>query len=268
MKRKIKLIASDLDGTLLHRDKTLSPYTQSVLKQCRGQGVLLFAVTARPPRALADVIPGLETDGAVCHNGAVAVLHGEIVWEQGIDPDIVQTLTRRILTKFPHAPLAEETGGELYANFNAAEIWPGAPYIFTDYSTFPDNPSEKLIVELSAPGDAAALRKIVPEGLSVVVSENRIAMIQPDRVEKGRALEAVCQKLGIPPAETVGFGDDWNDIPLLRACGTGVAMANALPEVKAAADCTCGSNEEDGVAHWLEEHLLRHGKSDPGSPQE
>ena len=68
MEQQIRLIASDLDGTLLRDDRTLSSYTRSVLKRCRTAGILFFAVTARPPRALESAIPGLEYDGAICHN--------------------------------------------------------------------------------------------------------------------------------------------------------------------------------------------------------
>lgn len=97
---------------------------------------------------------------------------------------------------------------------------------------------------------------MVPESLSVVVSENRIAMIQPKDVDKGKALEALWQRLGLSASQAVGFGDDWNDLSLLHACGTGIAVENALPAVKAAADGVCPSNREDGVAQWLEDHLL------------
>lgn len=256
MEQKIKLIASDLDGTLLRDDRTLSHYTRSVLKRCRASGVLFFAVTARPPRALESVIPGLEYDGAICHNGAVAIFNKEIVWEQGIEPALTAELSRRLLTELPGTQLAAEIGGELYANFRATDIWTDTPYLTTDFASLPDRPSEKLIVVLSVPEEAAALERMVPDSLSVVVSENRIAMIQPKGVEKGKALKAMWRLLSLSAFQTVGFGDDWNDISLLRACGTGIAVENALPEVKSAADGACLSNREDGVARWLEEHLL------------
>ena len=256
MEQQIRLIASDLDGTLLRDDRTLSSYTRSVLKRCRTAGILFFAVTARPPRALESAIPGLEYDGAICHNGAVAILNNEIVWEQGIEPALTAELIRRLLAEFPGIQLAAEIGGDLYANFRATDIWPGAPYLLTDYASLPDRPSEKWIVALSAPEEAAVLERMVPESLSVVVSENRITMIQPKDVDKGKALEALWQRLGLSASQAVGFGDDWNDLSLLHACGTGIAVENALPAVKAAADGVCPSNREDGVAQWLEDHLL------------
>ena len=72
---------------------------------------------------------------------------------------------------------------------------------------------------------------------------------------KGRALESLCALLGVDPAETIAFGDGSNDISLLRAAGCGVAMANAEPAVKAAADRVTRTNDESGVAMVLEEYL-------------
>lgn len=256
MKDEIKLIASDLDGTLLRNGKTLSPYTLSVLERCRSCGIIFLAATARPPRALEAVIPGLDYDGAICHNGGVAVLHGKVIWEQGITSQTAAALAQRILEQLPGARLSAEIAGELYANFDAASIWPGCPYWETDFSSLPDKPAEKLIVEVESKEQVRSLERLLPEELYPQVSENRVVMIQPKGVEKGKALLELCRRLSISPAQTVGFGDDFNDISLLDACGTGVAVENALSEVKAASDCVCLSNEEDGPAHWLEQHLL------------
>lgn len=254
--RQIKLIASDLDGTLLRNDKTLSLRTRAVLARCRERGILFFAATARPPRVLESRIDGLFYDGALCHNGGIVTWGGEIIWEQGIPPETAGTLARRILGEFPGIRFSAEIGGELYANFDCGVLWPGAPFILTDFSSFPDKPAEKLIAELAFPGITDQITALLPEELSAQVSENSIVMVQPKGVEKGKALRAVCERLGISLSETVAFGDDWNDISLLQAAGTGVAVENALPEVKNAADEICGSNEEDGPAKWMESHIL------------
>lgn len=253
---QIKLIASDLDRTLLRNDKSLSPYTRAVLARCREKGLLFFVATARPPRALERLIQGLSYDGALCHNGGVATLGGEIVWEQGIPPETAGALARRILRELPGIRLSAEIGGELFANFDGSELWPGVPFTLTDFSSLPEKPAEKLIVSLDFPGVEETVPALLPEELYCQVSDNKIIMIQPKGVEKGRALQAVCERLGLSPAGTVAFGDDWNDISLLKAAGIGVAVENALPEVKEAADELCGSNEVDGPARWLEEHLL------------
>ena len=73
---------------------------------------------------------------------------------------------------------------------------------------------------------------------------------------KDNAIKALSSKLNIPLEQIVSFGDDFNDIGMLQVSGTGVAMANAIPEVKHAADQTCKSNNEDGVAHWIIQNIL------------
>lgn len=257
MSNQIKLIASDLDRTLLREDKTLSPFTQEVLARCRQRGILFFPVTARPPRSLENWISGLSYDGALCHNGGVALLRGEVIWEQGIAPDMALELLQTLKRECPGATLSAEIGGELYANFDPGVLWKNIPYHLTDFSSLPERPSEKLMVGLESTEQLEVVKALLPDELYAQVSDNTLIMIQPRIVDKGSGLLAACERLGILPEETVGFGDDWNDIPLLTASGIGVAVENALPEVKAVAKEICASNEADGVAHWLEEHLLR-----------
>ena len=73
---------------------------------------------------------------------------------------------------------------------------------------------------------------------------------------KEKAIEALCSHLKISPEEIVAFGDDFNDIGMLELCGKGIAMKNAIPEVQQIADEVCLSNEEDGLANWIEANLL------------
>jgi hydroxymethylpyrimidine pyrophosphatase-like HAD family hydrolase len=74
---------------------------------------------------------------------------------------------------------------------------------------------------------------------------------------KEKAIEALCTYLKISVSQVVAFGDDFNDIGMLTLCGTGVAMGNAIEEVKQIANEICSANEEDGLAHWLEEHIVK-----------
>ncbi len=254
--QKIQVIFSDLDRTLLRDDKTLSPFTLGILARCRARGIRFVPATARPPRSLENELAGLNWDGAICHNGGVALLDGRIIWEQGIAPQTAGPLLRALTVRFPQHGLSAEIAGQLYANFDASRLWPGVASTPTDFSELPALPCEKLLIELHSPADAAALKALLPETLALTVAEGTLGMIQPRGVEKGRAALALCKRLGVPPAETAAFGDDLNDIPLLRACGVGVAVENALPAVKAAADAVCGSNQEDGPARWLAEHIL------------
>jgi len=254
--KRLRLIACDLDRTLLREDKTLSPYTLSVLERCRALGILFVPATARPPRTLEGLIPSLTYDGALCHNGGVALFGGKIMWEQGIASDLAARLLLQFQEEFPGTTISAEMGGELYANFPAETIWKDIAYHRSDFSNLPGCPAEKLILGLTAPEQVQRVEALLPPELYAQVAENTILTIQPRGVNKGAGLFALCEKLSISPEETVSFGDDWNDIPLLQTSGTGVAVENALPEVKAIANEVCASNEADGPAHWLEERLF------------
>lgn len=78
----------------------------------------------------------------------------------------------------------------------------------------------------------------------------------PQGTGKTAAIEALVRMLGISLSDTAAFGDDSNDVDMLRLCGTGVAVANAVEEARAAADCITASNDDDGVALWIERSIL------------
>ena len=80
--------------------------------------------------------------------------------------------------------------------------------------------------------------------------------IKSKKAAKQYAITEVCTQLGIKISEVVAFGDDYNDVGMLRECGVGVAVANAIDEAKTAADYICDTNDNDGVAKWLEENVL------------
>ena len=99
------------------------------------------------------------------------------------------------------------------------------------------------------------IREFLPESLAVVQTAPFYLEIIPSVINKGQGVLATCRALGIDPVETVAFGDAENDIPMLRAAGIGVAMGNAAARVKAAADEITKSNNEDGIACWLEDRV-------------
>jgi len=81
-------------------------------------------------------------------------------------------------------------------------------------------------------------------------------MVMNKNARKRNAIKEIANHFGVTLAETAAFGDDYNDIEMLQDCGIGVAVANAIDETKAAADLICDTNENDGVAKWIEENIL------------
>jgi len=252
----IRLVATDLDGTLLRSDKTVSAYTVGVIERMRKAGVLFVAATARPVRSVEAMLPGLAFDALICHNGAVIRSGEKRIGGYGIEnPDAV---VRALLDALPQSRISVESDEILYANYPADETWPGIEYVFTrDFSELCGRISDKIIVEADSQEKVDAIGALLPQSCYAQLCENRLALCMHKEASKPLALKQTAALFGIGMEQIACFGDDHNDISMLRACGRGVAVANAIDEVKQAADEILAlTNDQDGVACWIEENLL------------
>lgn len=251
----IKMVVTDLDRTLLKDDKTISDYTAGVLEGLRRRGILFAIATARPVRAVRDWLGFLRFDAAVYHNGAVIMAGGELLKKFGIEKP--REVVQRILAERPECKISVEAMDRLYSNMDAEELWPGAEYVRTeDFHQVEGLVADKLLINAGSVQELEEWEKYVPEGAYLQLSENTVAMMMNGQATKPNGIRLLCEHYEISLEEVAAFGDDYNDMEMLRACGTGIAVANALPEVKAVAGGVCPSNEEDGVARWLEENII------------
>ena len=250
----IRMLVTDLDGTYLRNDKTVSEYTLAVTEAARKKGVLFAVATARPIRSVVEWLPFVKFDVGIFHNGAVIRTPDGDIGGMGVDgPDVI---ARNILAALPEACISIESEDKLYCNFDSNRIWPGAEFTFTqDFGCMAGRIADKMIVEARSAEDVARFSRFIPDYAYAVLSENRIAMIMNKKATKLNAIRAVADKYGIAMEDVAAFGDDYNDIDMLKGCGIGVAVANALDEVKQAADEVCGSNMDDGVAMWIERRI-------------
>lgn len=144
----------------------------------------------------------------------------------------------------------------MYSNFNAEEIWHGIDYIKTvDFKELKSAYAEKIIVDAHSTEDMNTLMKYITNDLYLLPSENRLITIHNTQSTKMNGIRTLAERYNISPSQIVAFGDDYNDIEMLKSCGIGVAVENALSEVKKAAKEITESNEHDGVAKWLERFL-------------
>ncbi len=255
----IRLIVSDMDRTLLREDKSVSPYTVSVLQACREKGILFAVATARPIRAMTEYLPLLEPDAVLYHNGAVIHQVGCAPVHCGISFPDAQRFLIEYHHAFPEAWISVEMNDHLYANFNAESLWPGVLFSKTDFSDLPITEADKIIVRASSHEDLLSIREWLSKELYVHLSEETVGMIMHEKATKQAGVAHLCNVFGIPPEQVISFGDDHNDVEMLRFCGMGVAVRNAIEEAIHAADDVCGSNEEDGPARWLKTRLLQSG---------
>lgn len=259
------LVAVDLDGTLLRTDGTVSDRTVAALRLAESAGARVALVTGRPARfvvPLAARTGGHET--VICSNGA-------LVWDlsaqqpvvvRGIEPAVVIQLGGLIRGRVPEVLFAVEQA----RGISREPGWPTLdPRNDTGARTGPlaliaDATVVKLLIRGARGTDGEQLRRtvaaVVGDRLELTRSvPGSIPLLEASApgVHKGTALAEFAGSLGIAPAAVVAFGDMPNDTAMLAWAGTGVAMGNADPSVRAVADRVTATNDEDGVAMVLED---------------
>ena len=253
---RVKMIATDLDGTLLRDDKTVSEYTASVFRRCSETGIKIVFATARPLRTVKIMNIDIKRDAVIYHNGAVIEIDGTVCFRRGIPHETAKMLLLRAADEFKDMKISVEIDDSLYSNFDVANVWPGEFSVLSDFKDLPKTPADKIIFGTAEGRLIEKIKKMLPDGLHTIVSENRLLMVMNDEACKSKAVVKIAEHYGVSLEETVAFGDDSNDINMLKYCANGVAVENAIDEAKAAAKFICGSNEDDGVAKWIEERVL------------
>lgn len=256
MANEKKMIVTDLDGTLLKNDKTISKNTIEAINELRMRGHKFVIATARPLRAAKKFLESVETDAGIYHNGALIYKLGEKM--DGFQIDSVKKLVDQVLNKYPKASIAVESDDVLYSNFNVEHLWPGTDYIITaaDFAELEGKKADKVIIEVSSMEDMERYKEFLSDDLYIQLSENKIGMIMKKNATKSNGIIFLAQSYGINIDDVICFGDDYNDIDMLTLCGTGICMANGVQKAKDAAAVLCDTNENDGVAKWIKENIL------------
>ena len=257
-----QLVATDLDGTLLRSDGTVSARTRAALRRVAAAGAEVVFVTARPYRYLgfAGLDAGLAAT-AVCANGAIVydVAAAAVVEARELPRPLARTVAEALAAALPGVGFAVETGhlvryepafGKRFAGDteipvpSLADLWRLA------------DPITKLLV-CSTGGDVDRMLAVAAEvvrDLAEVTHSGGAGLLEISApgVTKAGTLAALCAARGIAPSEVVAFGDMPNDLTILTWAGTAYAMGNAHPAVRAAVPRHTASNDDDGVARVLE----------------
>jgi Cof subfamily protein (haloacid dehalogenase superfamily) len=255
-----RLVATDIDGTLIHDDGTLSKRTLGVLQALP---VPLVLVTGRPVRWLRQLYDQMpEPVPAICANGAVVYDPDtdEILRADPLSVDLLLDVTKRLREAVPDVALAVEV--EDGRSFWYEEAWPlhwdgehNAVRVLTTPEELTSVPAVKLLAR-SAVHEPGAFYELVSRALAGVAetthsSSSALVEISATGVTKAAGLAWLCEREGIRASEVIAFGDMPNDIPMLTWAGHSVAMGNAHPAVLAVADEVGRTNDEDGVARFL-----------------
>jgi len=256
-----RLVATDLDGTLLHTDGTVTARTRAALDAVEGQGVTVVFVTGRPIRWMAELWQHVGDHGlAICSNGGIVfdVPSHEVRIARPIPVPVGLEVATLLHDEVPGTAFAvERTDGF------------GKEPTFMERYPLPEGMQVGEIQEILDRGTVKMLARhedMEPEAFWAVTEKlvghlvtttwsslGALVEISADGVTKASTLALLCEELGIKPVDVVAFGDMPNDLAMLEWAGTSYAMANAHPTVLELADRRAPDHDDDGVAAVLEE---------------
>ncbi len=264
--RRARLLALDVDGTLLTDELHITPATREAVRQVISQGVQVVLASARGPKALYSIIAELEITGlAICYTGALTC---RLYPDQHIAAEVVNEQRMSLSSARLVLSNAQELG--ISIGWFTGELWyiPGwdlalhhesmitgvTPIVDTDLMIFNEAPHklQAIVGETALLPRLNALASMLPSDCVGQFSYETYLEIIHRGVDKATALLALGQQLGIVPSEMVAIGDMDNDVAMLHMAGLGIAMGNAPVNVQAEADWVTDTNNQDGVAVAIE----------------
>jgi len=269
----IKLVAIDLDETLLRSDLTISGHTRAVLQEVRARGVAVTISTGRMFRSAQPFAEQLGFDVPLITYGGALIKNarsGEVLYYRPLETEVARQVIRfgRERGVQINYYLLNGTEDDLYAelitrwggNYNSFAKVP--LYQVADLETLLDtgNPLKLLLIEDEPVVDGLLLELRGQIGGQAHLAKSKPRFLEVDHPEatKGRALHELADWLQVDRSQVMAIGDNFNDLEMLEYAGLGIAVANAPAEVQACADYVTASNNEDGVALALERFVLGH----------
>ena len=273
--RNYDILFLDMDGTVLNSRNEASERTRKALKAAQDAGVKLVVATGRTLKIVPALVHELGFDYAAVSNGASIydLRTGERVYHHDFNLEAAREMCRVLVEECDFIEFYADGGIMLsrasYERIGKRPIPPWHMKFFAENKVRIWD-SEEAYVAAGAPGlekvalvnyDEQVLKRIrsrlEPTGLfSITASIAGALEINDKGCGKGVALRDICQRLGVDIARSAAIGDSQNDLSMIEAAGCGVAMGNAFQEVKDRADDITASNDEDGVARFIEEKVL------------
>ena len=262
-----KAIAFDLDDTLLRDDLSISDFTVQILSKLHGKGVLIIPASGRTRVSMSSFVERLNcVDQYIACNGAE-------IWS-GKDHSLLRRETFPLSTAHQiiefgrrhHCYAQTYDEGKFYFNqyCTYADAYARASSLkgefVGDLDSFVHDPCCKFLM-MDEPEKISAMleeaRQVFNGKASVTCSKPHYLEFNPPNATKAKALEVLLSGKDLSLSEVIAFGDSLNDWSMLSACGLGICVANARPELLERCDDTCPSNQEDGVARYLQKHVLQ-----------
>ncbi|MDQ7093068.1 Cof-type HAD-IIB family hydrolase [Desulfosporosinus sp. PR] len=264
----IRLVAMDLDDTLLRDDWTISPRVVKAIQKAQAQDVKVTIATGRMPVSTRPYALQLGLDvPVITYHGAMIqqVISGEILFRRVIPSKLAVEIIRDVLSRGFYAQVYLKDRvitsrfnelSEKYARISSVVIEEAD--LVSTISQEPEGVEKILLM-----AEEADLDRLVPvlkqgygEKVHLTKSKPYFLEMTDTSVNKGVALAALAERLGIAREEVMAIGDSFNDLEMISYAGVGVAMGNARQEIQAQANIVTATNQEDGVAEAIERYVL------------
>jgi Cof subfamily protein (haloacid dehalogenase superfamily) len=262
---RVRLVVSDVDGTLVTHDKVLTPSAIDAVRMLHDAGIAFAAVSSRPPRGMAMLVEPLKLELLAGFNGGVIVGPDLQPVEQHLVPPEAARKAATFIT---------EGGADLWVF--ADNEWlltdPRAHYVPLERHTVQFEPTvvsefgDRLdrVGKLVASSDdfdglsrmEGGLQEQLGSAASIMRSQLYYIDVTNPVADKGYAARSIARHFGVPMEEVAVIGDMANDLPMFSVAGLAIAMGNALPPVQGQAHFVTASNEEDGVAKAIATIIL------------
>jgi Cof subfamily protein (haloacid dehalogenase superfamily) len=249
-----KLLLFDLDNTLLSSNKTISAANASAVKRCKSLGLNIGYITARSPRKVKAFLNDLPCDCIAYYNGASIYMGDNLLEKNDIPYETAIGTMLKIQEGYTHARIGAYLepfsyfDGEI-RNIITRETWAGK---ITD---LPRHDIQRIRIVFSA-NDNRQLQQYMSSDMIYFITSDGTAIILNKNANKANALVKMADRFGILPSQVIAFGDDITDMDMIKVAGIGVAMGNAMDDLKQKADAITDTNDNDGVAKWINTNLL------------
>ena len=253
-----KIIVSDLDGTLLRTDKTVSSETINALLEFKNENNKILFATARPPRDAYKYVPEvLRNNPIICYNGACIIDNDKnLLYKKEINREKALNVLN-IAKQYGYQNICFEINDALFSTFDTYDFFGDCKNQLVDLENMEFDSAYKIIICNKTPISEEFLSNISDICKGVITDNGTLCQIMDKGVSKWNSIEALLKNENIKKEDVIAFGDDYNDYEMIKNAGIGVAMANAEENIKQIADYITDSNMDEGISRFIKKHLIK-----------
>jgi Cof subfamily protein (haloacid dehalogenase superfamily) len=252
----VKMIAMDLDGTLLSNDKNVSNYTLSIIEKCKQNSIIIAIATGRSETASKKYIDVIKPNIIISNGGALVTMDNKIMYKKLLPAKLTNEIIKECIENINIGEITVETETNYYVSYKEAPN--NSDYLYGQYLDFSKNiisDAYKITVEIFNEETILNFSEKYKYCEIIGFAGEKWYRFANKEANKIDAIKAVIKELNISLNNVVAFGDDYNDIGMIKECGIEIAMKNGIEELKKIAKFICKDNN-DGVGKWIEENIL------------